>query len=152
MSAAGPVRPEVTVEVAVAGIAFDDRGRVLLVQRGRPPSAGAWTVPGGRVEPGETLAAACRRELREETGIEVEVGPLVAVLDRIGHTPAGALHHHFVILDYLVEITGGALAPASDARDARFYDRDELERLPLTEGLLPVIERARDLASRRGPA
>lgn len=146
MSAGAPVRPRVAIEVAVGGIAFDDRGRVLLVQRGQPPGAGAWTVPGGRVEPGEPLSAACSRELREETGLEVAVGPLVEVVDRIGHTAAGALGYHFVILDYLVEVTGGALAPASDARDARWCDQDDLDRLPLTEGLLPVIERARELA------
>jgi 8-oxo-dGTP diphosphatase len=136
--------PAVRPEVAVGGIAFDERGRVLLVQRGTPPSAGYWTVPGGRVEPGETLAAACRRELHEETGLEVVVGLLVEVVERIVRDPAGALRHHFVILDYLVEVTGGDLAPASDVRDARWCEPADLERLPLTGGLLPVIERARN--------
>lgn len=129
--------------LAVGGIAFDERGRVLLVQRGTPPSLGDWTVPGGRVEPGETLAAACRRELREETGLAVTVGPLVEVVERIERDPSGALRHHFVIFDYLVEIAGGSLAAASDARDARWCEPTDLERLPLTAGLLPVIERAR---------
>jgi 8-oxo-dGTP diphosphatase len=140
VSDAAAVRPE----VAVGGIAFDERGRVLLVQRGRPPAAGLWTVPGGRVEPGEPLAAACRRELREETGLEVAVGPLVEVVERFVRDPAGALRHHFVILDYLVEVTGGSLVPASDARDARWCEPAELESMALTEGLLPVIDRARD--------
>jgi ADP-ribose pyrophosphatase YjhB (NUDIX family) len=137
---AAVVRPE----VAVGGIAFDERGRVLLVQRGTPPSVGSWTVPGGRVEPGETLDAACRRELHEETGLEVAVGPLVEAVERVMRDDAGALRHHFVILDYLVEVTGGALAPASDVRDARWCEPADLERLPLTDGLLPVIERARN--------
>jgi ADP-ribose pyrophosphatase YjhB (NUDIX family) len=140
------VRPE----VAVGGVAFDAAGRVLLVQRGNPPGAGSWTVPGGRVEPGETLAEACRRELREETGLDVAVGPLVEALERMHHD-AGALRYHFVILDYLVEVTGGALAPASDVRDARWCTPADLEALPLTDGLLPVIERARALRA-SGPA
>lgn len=138
--------PGVRPEVAVGGIAFDADGRVLLIQRGNPPSAGYWTVPGGRVEPGETLAEACRRELREETGLEVAVGPLVEALDRVHRDAGGALQYHFVILDYLVEITGGALAPASDVRDARWCAPADLDALPLTDGLLPVIERARALA------
>jgi 8-oxo-dGTP diphosphatase len=142
---AAAVRPE----VAVGGIAFDERGRVLLVQRGRPPAAGLWTVPGGRVEPGETLAAACRREVHEETGLEVTVGALVEVVERFVRDQAGALRHHFVIHDYLVEVTGGSLAPASDAHDARWCEPADLERLPLTEGLLPVIDRARDTARGR---
>jgi 8-oxo-dGTP diphosphatase len=139
------VRPE----VAVGGIAFDAHGRVLLVQRGNPPSAGFWTVPGGRVEPGETLDAACRREMHEETGLEVRVGALVEVVERIVRDDGGALRYHFVILDYVVEVVGGALTPASDARDARWCEDAELERLAridaLTDGLLPVIERARGL-------
>jgi 8-oxo-dGTP diphosphatase len=147
MTDAAAVRPE----VAVGGIAFDERGRVLLVQRGRPPAAGLWTVPGGRVEPGETLAAACRREVHEETGLEVTVGALVEVVERFVRDQAGALRHHFVIHDYLVEVTGGSLAPASDARDARWCEPADLERLPLTEGLLPVIDRARDTARGRAP-
>ena len=155
-AAAAPraVRPT----VAVGGIAFDDHGRVLLIQRDRPPSAGRWTIPGGRVEPGETLAQACARELAEETGLEVETGPLVEVLERIGRDPdaapnaqeaggqGAALQYHFVILDFLVHVRGGRLAAAGDARDARWCTAADLAALPLTEGLEPVLERARALA------
>lgn len=148
-AASRAVRPT----VAVGGIAFDDQGRVLLIQRGRPPSAGRWTIPGGRVESGETLAEACARELAEETGLVVQVGPLVEVLERIGRDPDGnadsgstALQYHFVILDFLVHVRGGRLAAAGDARDARWCTTADLAALPLTEGLEPVIERARVLA------
>lgn len=138
---AGQVRPT----VAVGGIALDERGRVLLIQRGRPPGEGLWTIPGGRVEPGETLIQACARELAEETGLDVEVGPVVEVLDRIDRDAAGALAYHYVIVDYLVSVRGGVLAPAGDARDARWCTPADLSALPLTRGLSPVLARARTL-------
>jgi ADP-ribose pyrophosphatase YjhB (NUDIX family) len=124
-------------EVAVGAIVFDEAGRILLVERGRPPGVGLWTVPGGRVERGEKLAEAVAREVREETGLEIEVGELAAVVERMGDD------HHFVILDYIARVTGGALVAGDDARAAKFVDDTELEQLPTTEGLLPILERAR---------
>ena len=126
-----------TPVVAVGAFVFDAAGRVLLVQRGTPPAAGRWTVPGGKLEPGETLAAAVAREVREETGLVVEVGALVEVVERI------ADGYHYVILDYAARAVGGALAAGSDAAAARFVDDAELAALPLTDGLLPVLARAR---------
>jgi ADP-ribose pyrophosphatase YjhB (NUDIX family) len=127
----------VTPLVGVGAIVFDRAGRVLLVERGKPPSAGLWSVPGGKLEPSETLAQAVAREVREETGLVVEVGALACVVERI------ADDHHFVLLDYFARVTGGTLAAASDARAARFVDPDELHTLPLTEGLADVLVRAR---------
>ncbi len=123
--------------VAVGAIVFDADGRVLLIERGKPPGAGLWSVPGGRLEGAETLAQAVAREVREETGLVVEVGPLACVIERMGDD------YHFVILDYLARVIGGQLAPASDARDARFVTTDQLAALPLTDGLAAVLERAR---------
>ena len=135
------------VEVAVGGIAFDGSGRVLLVERGHPPATGRWTIPGGRVELGETVREACARELAEETGLEVEVGPLVEVVDRIGAATAGGPpSYHFVIVDFLATVRGGRLTAGSDVTDARFCDAAELASLPLTDGLEPVLDRARELA------
>ena len=123
--------------VAVAAIVYDPQGRVLLVERGKPPGEGLWTVPGGRLEATETLAQGVAREVREETGMIVEVGALACVVERIGDD------HHFVILDYVARAIGGELAAASDARAAKWVDEGELQRLPLTEGLQDVLARAR---------
>ena len=122
--------------VAVGAFVFDGE-RVLLVQRGTPPGAGLWSVPGGKLERGERLADAVAREVIEETGLVVEVGPLVEVVERSGEG------FHFVILDYLARAVGGALAAASDVRAVRFVTEAELEALPLTEGLRAVLARAR---------
>jgi ADP-ribose pyrophosphatase YjhB (NUDIX family) len=124
-------------QLAVGAIVFDDRGRVLLIERGKPPGAGLWTVPGGKVEVNETLAQAVAREVREETGLMVEVGTLACVVERMGDD------YHYVILDYVARVIGGKLAPGDDARDAKFVDETELVQLPCTDGLAPVIERAR---------
>jgi len=127
----------VTPAVAVGALVFDGDGRVLLVERGNPPGAGLWSVPGGRLETGETLAQAVAREVREETGLVVEVGALACVVERITEG------YHFVILDYHARVIGGALAAGGDARAARFVAADELATLPITDGLVDVIARAR---------
>jgi len=123
--------------VAVGAIVFDSDGRVLLVERGSPPGAGLWSVPGGKVERGETLAQAVAREVREETGMIVEVGALACVVERFGDD------YHFVILDYHARPIGGTLAAGGDARAARFVADAELQALPVTDGLIDVIARAR---------
>lgn len=128
--------------VAVAAIVYDAQGRVLLVERGRPPGAGLWTVPGGKLEHGETLAQAVAREVREETSLVVEVGALACVVERMGRSP-DTDDYHFVILDYVARVIGGTLAAGSDVRQARFVDEAELATLPLTEGLVDVLQRAR---------
>ena len=123
--------------VAVGAFVFDAENRVLLVERARAPGAGLWTVPGGKLEHGETLVQAVAREVREETGLVVEVGTLACVVERI------ADNYHYVILDYLARVIGGTLAPASDVRAARWVPEPELYKLPLTDGLSPLLERAR---------
>ncbi len=133
-----------TPVVAVAAIVFDPEGRVLLVERAHPPGVGQWSVPGGKLESSETLAQAVAREVREETGLVVEVGPLSCVVERMGDD------FHYVILDYLARVIGGpdgftklVPVPGTDAAAARWVGPDELLKLPLTEGLLVVLERAR---------
>jgi acetyl-CoA carboxylase carboxyl transferase subunit beta len=127
----------VTIVFAVSAAVFDAAGRILLVERARPPNAGKWSLPGGRAEPGERRTEAVVREVREETGIAVEVGELVAET-QVRHGDV-----EYSITTYLARPIGGVLAAASDARAAGFVTADELARLPLTDGLLPVIEKAR---------
>jgi ADP-ribose pyrophosphatase YjhB (NUDIX family) len=101
--------------VAVGGIVLDrsaGESRVLLIKRARAPSAGRWSLPGGRVEPGERLLDALARELHEEAGILVKIGPLVAVVEVIDAP------YHYVILDYLCELAGGDLRAGDDASEA----------------------------------
>jgi ADP-ribose pyrophosphatase YjhB (NUDIX family) len=122
---------------AVGAFVFDAEGRVLVIERGTPPGEGLWSVPGGKLEPNETLAQAVAREVREETGLVVEVGPLACVVERMGDD------FHYVILDYLARVIGGKLAAGSDVRAARFIGDNELAKLPHTDDLLAVLARAR---------
>lgn len=118
----------------VGAIVLDDSGRILLIRRGRPPGAGLWSLPGGRVEPGETPHAAVVRETREETGLVVTVGPLAGSVTRPG--PGGAVYE---IDDYLATPVGGVLAAGDDAADVRWCTPGELARLPLTDGLVDAL-------------
>ena len=131
--------------VAVGGIVVRD-GRVLLVKRGREPSAGRWTIPGGAVRVGEQLHEAVVRELREECGVEVEVGPVVEVLDRVVRDGTSRVQFHYVIIDYLARWVAGEPQAGSDAAAVRWLRREEWAGLPLTEGLGPVLTRALALA------
>jgi ADP-ribose pyrophosphatase YjhB (NUDIX family) len=117
-------------------------GAVLLVKRGRPPMAGQWTLPGGTVEAGETLDAALIREVREETGLHIDVGPVLEVFDRIERDAAGRVRFHHVIIDYLCHATGGGLRAADDAEAVALADPKNLESWGLTPKALEVIARA----------
>ena len=125
-------------------------GKVLLVSRTYEPLAGQWSLPGGAVEVGETLEACLTREMREETGLEVVVGPVVEVLDRITHDETGRVLYHFVLVDYLCWPVGGALRANSDVAEAVFADPDCLSEYELTPVAMAVVERALAL-NRQGP-
>lgn len=128
--------------LAVGLLLFDEDERLLLIQRARPPAEGLWTVPGGKVEIGETLVEAAVRELKEETGLSATVGPLVEVLERVLQDETGQIAYHYVILDFVATAPVGTLQAASDCRDARWVRLDELDRFTTTDELRPVVERA----------
>ena len=121
-------------------------GKVVLVKRRFEPLAGQWSLPGGRLELGETLEAGLAREMLEETGLEVEVGPVVDVFDRILLDPERNVRYHYVLIDYLCRPIGGTLTHGSDVAAAELVDPGELDRYRLTPKATSVIEKALDVA------
>lgn len=132
-----PKRPIVGVGAVVL-----DGDRVLLVRRAHEPLKGHWSLPGGTVDVGETLEAAIAREVCEETGLDVEVGPVVDVLDRIHRDADGRVEYHFVLIDYVCRVSGGTLACASDAMAAEWAGLDDLDRFGLSPTARAVIRKA----------
>jgi ADP-ribose pyrophosphatase YjhB (NUDIX family) len=124
------------------GAIIERDGCVLLVERGQEPLKGSWSVPGGVVEVGERLKDAVRREVREETGLEVEPVSVAEVFERIMSDPSGRTEYHYVLIDYLCRVRGGELCASSDASRAVWVRREELPAYRVTEGTLAVIERA----------
>ena len=138
-----------TPRVAVGGVVLERSADnsfvvVLLIRRGRPPMEGRWSLPGGRVEPGERLEEAVRREILEEAGLEVRVGPLVEVIEIIDEV------HHYVILDYVCERVGGELRAGDDASDAAMVAVDDLPSYGVSEAVLRVVQAATRLRGQGG--
>ena len=118
----------------VGAVVTDRRGRLLMIKRGHEPGAGLWSIPGGRIEPGETDTEALVREMFEETGLAVEVGRLIGRVQRPG--PNGTV---IDIRDYAATVTGGMLRPGDDAADARWVEAADLDSLEITEGLIEAL-------------
>jgi ADP-ribose pyrophosphatase len=119
-----PDRPR----VAVGAVVFKGE-RVLLVKRGKPPSAGTWAIPGGSVRLGETLRLAAEREVLEETGVRIRAGEPVLTFEAIETDPDGQVRFHYVIVDLAAEHLGGEPQAASDADEARWVSAADLQRL-----------------------
>ena len=121
-----PQRP-----IATAHAVVFRRDRVLLVKRAHPPSQGRWSVPGGMVELGETIHDAAQRELREECGIEIEVGKVVNVVDIVIPDETGRIRFHYIVIDLLARYVSGEVHPNSDALEVLWATREELDTLDM---------------------
>lgn len=127
--------------VGVGAVVLWD-GRVLLERRGQPPAQGSWSLPGGLVDAGERLENAVRREVREECGIEIEVGPLLGVFEPIVADDDGRVRYHYVVLDYLAHYVSGDLAIGDDAAELRWVAFADLAQYSLLAATREMIERA----------
>jgi 8-oxo-dGTP diphosphatase len=138
--------PEAPI-VGVGAVVIDGT-KVLLVRRGNEPLKGEWSLPGGAVELGETLQQGVVREALEETGLVVVPAGIVEVLDRITKDGAGGrIRYHYVLVDFVCRVTGGALREGSDADEVRWVAREELAEYRLAPVTVRVIEKAFSLES-----
>ena len=131
-----PDRPFVGVGAVV--LAAQD---IVLVKRRFEPLADEWSLPGGALELGETMTIGVAREIQEETSLQVEVGPVIDVLDRIVRDDAGQVQYHYVLVDFLCRVVGGTLAPGSDVSQAVLAAPNALEEYRLTSNARAVITR-----------
>ena len=136
--------------VGVGGLIVDAEYRVVLIRRRFEPLAGQWSLPGGLVELGETLERALAREIQEETGLDVVVGPLVDAFDRITADADARIQYHYVLADYLCQIVGGTLRAGSDVSDVAVVSLSELPRYAFTEKATELVTRGLDMARARG--
>ena len=143
-----PARPV----AGVGAVVLTADHRVVLVRRGQPPLAGSWSLPGGVLELGETLSDAVVREVREETGLVVEAGPLIDLFEHVARDDDGRVRYHYVIADYLCHARHGNVSAGSDAIDATTADLSDLERFDLAARALDMIRRACVMAGIPAPA
>ncbi len=137
MSRRYPDRPILGV-----GALILDGENILLVERGREPLKGMWSLPGGVVETGETLEEAIHREVLEETGLTIKILAVLEIFERILRDDRGRAEYHYVLIDYVCRATGGTLQASDDVSRVAWASRAELARYKITEGTLPVIEKA----------
>ena len=138
--------------VAVAAVVFDPKNRVLLVRRGKDPGKGAWGIPGGAVELGEDLEAALRRELMEETGIEVDPLEIITVFDSVSRDNGGRIRYHYVIVEYLCRADDQKdqqPAASDDVDRAMWVGLDEAKTYPLPAVTRKVVEKGWNMFTRR---
>lgn len=123
------------------GALIFQRDKILLVERGHEPLKGYWSLPGGVLETGETLAEGVCREVREETGLDVEPLGVLEIFERIIRDASGAPEYHYVLVDYVCRVLGGKLRAADDVSRVEWVPHRLLATYKITEGTLPVIEK-----------
>jgi ADP-ribose pyrophosphatase YjhB (NUDIX family) len=136
--------------ILAASVAVIRDGRVLLASRGRPPGEGLYSLPGGRVETGETLAEAALRELREEVGVEAAVTGRLGTVEIIERDEAGRVRQHLVVAAHVAAWTAGEARTGPEAKDVRWMTEREAADLPVTEGLAQILAEAFAASSRAG--
>jgi 8-oxo-dGTP diphosphatase len=138
-----PERPLIGV-----GAVIVDGGRVVVVRRGHQPLKGEWSIPGGVLEIGETLRAGAAREALEETGLVVEAGEVLEVLDRVVRDGEGRIQFHYVLIDFLCRPTGGELRAGGDAEEARWISAGELDAFSIADSAAAVLRKGWERAGR----
>lgn len=133
--------------IAAVGVVVVRGDQVLLVKRGQEPSRGRWSLPGGAVELGETVTQAAQREVREECGIEVEIGDVIEVIDRIIPDDDGRTRYHYILIDLLARHRSGDPTASSDAAAVRWVSEKELEQLELSQATRRVIRKGLQMAA-----
>ena len=131
-----PERPLVGV-----GALIIHSDKILLARRGKEPLKGEWTLPGGLVKTGETLVEAVKREVLEETALQIHVREVAGVFDRIYPDPAGRVEYHYILVDYLCSLASGAAQAGSDIDEVKWFTRDELSKVQLPEFTRELILR-----------
>ena len=126
--------------VGVGAVIIED-GRALLVRRGTEPLKGEWSIPGGVVELGETLRQAAVRAAKEETGLEVEAGEVLEVVDRIMRDPQHRVQYHYVLVDFLCRLISGEARSGADASELRWITPEELDTFPIADSAAAVVRK-----------
>ncbi len=128
--------------IPAVGAVVIHQGKILLVKRAKDPSRGYWSIPGGAIELGERVREALKREVKEECGIEIEVGPVLEVVDSIHRDADGKVRFHYVIIDFLAFPKELEVLPSSDAEEARWFSPEELDDILLPSGTRELLKRA----------
>jgi 8-oxo-dGTP diphosphatase len=130
--------------VGVGAVIWNDRGEIVLIRRGQEPRLGEWSIPGGRLEWGESVREAITREVREETGLDVEIAGLIDVVDSVTRKASDEVVRHYVLIDFLARHIGGTLRAGSDAAEARWVAYAALDEYVLwTETRRIIVAAAR---------
>lgn len=127
-----PPAPIVAVGVIILKDESPSGRRIALIRRDKEPARGLWTFPGGAVELGEEVRDAARREAKEETGLEVEIGEVAIVLDHVARDGSGRVQYHYIIIDFWAKPVGGTLQPGTDVSEARWASLADLDALEMT--------------------